>query len=768
MMMKQFILSMVVFLVSLSVVSAGTYKIESSADRLEIGETFANVVPVLTVKEIPELQSGTIVTSGSTKYNQYIRFLGLPYPFISFAKSADNKVEDFLKITRNTGANNAFFEYELEFEEGLESDIADGQLEDLIGKQVYIFNQPYVITFAKTSGNNVELEFVSGGVSDLIEKGQTKQLTLNNQVYTVKVVSIDSSSKKVKIELNGQTLADMNVGDIRPISSNNFIGLTKILTSTSSADLVEVFIGAHAIKLKDSNYNDQTFEEEVEINTVKQSHAYVSITGTLSGTTLKILKIRYRVASIEGQDVAKGTFLSEYMGEQAPSLLGNFDIRYNGLQTITINPVVFTPTTTDDEYKLSFKNKNGESFINIPFISNKGTFKLGDSSDDLIITEGTNIDLNDFFTVTTRADKTGITYILRYNSIDTAQQAIKIFDYASNTEKTFSYLNSSISGQIGTFEISIGNIKANATIRSDSGNPLRVDLNTNGTFDSNVVNIVTSDGGILVLPSLSGSTYTVNLRTEGSQFEENTTNENIQFIFETRTGSKIGIQSTFTGITTETSGNEVVGLSNYGVSMRYSDPGGTEAETLTFDYPRSQRFADAYVEVYQSSLTQPMITQTAIVSTTSCSNGIQDGDETAIDCGGSCSSCGAAPVPTCDDGTQNQEETGIDCGGPCALCPQQQSLCPLGCVYVGSDGLEMCMSIGETTETIYCGKDGQIKLKKSNGLSCTESYECKVGACESAVCGRKMTPTVIILNATALLTFFGALGFIIKTLVKPV
>ena len=105
-----------------------------------------------------------------------------------------------------------------------------------------------------------------------------------------------------------------------------------------------------------------------------------------------------------------------------------------------------------------------------------------------------------------------------------------------------------------------------------------------------------------------------------------------------------------------------------------------------------------------------MITQTAIVSTTSCSNGIQDGDETAIDCGGSCSSCGAAPVPTCDDGTQNQEETGIDCGGPCAVVATT-IICPFGCVYVGSDGLEMCMSIRETTETIYCGKDGQIKLK---------------------------------------------------------
>ncbi len=48
----------------------------------------------------------------------------------------------------------------------------------------------------------------------------------------------------------------------------------------------------------------------------------------------------------------------------------------------------------------------------------------------------------------------------------------------------------------------------------------------------------------------------------------------------------------------------------------------------------------------------------------SCFNGVQDGDETGVDCGGSC-----APCPTCDDGIQNGGETGVDCGGPdCEPC----------------------------------------------------------------------------------------------------
>ncbi|MEL6536793.1 MAG: family 31 carbohydrate-binding protein, partial [Bacteroidota bacterium] len=41
-----------------------------------------------------------------------------------------------------------------------------------------------------------------------------------------------------------------------------------------------------------------------------------------------------------------------------------------------------------------------------------------------------------------------------------------------------------------------------------------------------------------------------------------------------------------------------------------------------------------------------------------CTDGLQNGDETGVDCGGSCAAC-----PTCSDGNQNGDETGVDCGG---------------------------------------------------------------------------------------------------------
>ncbi len=51
----------------------------------------------------------------------------------------------------------------------------------------------------------------------------------------------------------------------------------------------------------------------------------------------------------------------------------------------------------------------------------------------------------------------------------------------------------------------------------------------------------------------------------------------------------------------------------------------------------------------------------------SCDDGVQNGDETGVDCGGSCTPC--VTPPTCDDGVQNGDETGVDCGGSnCAPC----------------------------------------------------------------------------------------------------
>ena len=69
----------------------------------------------------------------------------------------------------------------------------------------------------------------------------------------------------------------------------------------------------------------------------------------------------------------------------------------------------------------------------------------------------------------------------------------------------------------------------------------------------------------------------------------------------------------------------------------------------------------------------------------SCDDGIQNGDETGVDCGGDCDPC-----PTCDDGIQNGNEEGVDCGGECP------DICQ--CANGIRDGNEYCVDCGGDCE----------------------------------------------------------------------
>ncbi|MEM9836067.1 MAG: M12 family metallo-peptidase [Bacteroidota bacterium] len=104
----------------------------------------------------------------------------------------------------------------------------------------------------------------------------------------------------------------------------------------------------------------------------------------------------------------------------------------------------------------------------------------------------------------------------------------------------------------------------------------------------------------------------------------------------------------------------------------------------------------------------------------SCDDGIQNGNETGVDCGGpDCLPC-AVPgctdpeahnynpdatvddgsCETCTDGIQNGDETGVDCGG--SLC-QACSTCDdfIADIYFGNNELEVDRCPGESAELIF-------------------------------------------------------------------
>ena len=123
--------------------------------------------------------------------------------------------------------------------------------------------------------------------------------------------------------------------------------------------------------------------------------------------------------------------------------------------------------------------------------------------------------------------------------------------------------------------------------------------------------------------------------------------------------------------------------SNFNLNATVNDPGGSvssvefySGSTLLgtdnsspFSYTMNSATSNSYnftakaIDNCNASATSSQLT---VTTTVTCSDGYKNGNETGVDCGGSCTACTA--TPTCTDGIQNGTETGIDCGGNCTAC----------------------------------------------------------------------------------------------------
>jgi hypothetical protein len=123
-----------------------------------------------------------------------------------------------------------------------------------------------------------------------------------------------------------------------------------------------------------------------------------------------------------------------------------------------------------------------------------------------------------------------------------------------------------------------------------------------------------------------------------------------------------------------------------------------------------------------------------------CDNGVEDADETNIDCGGSscagceapvcvgddCASltCGAVPcpAPSCSDSVQNQDEMGIDCGGA-ACAPCQDPSC------TGADCADpTCVEMSCPPSSCYDGIQNQDETSiDCGGSNCSPCPTCSDG-----------------------------------------
>jgi hypothetical protein len=149
-----------------------------------------------------------------------------------------------------------------------------------------------------------------------------------------------------------------------------------------------------------------------------------------------------------------------------------------------------------------------------------------------------------------------------------------------------------------------------------------------------------------------------------------------------------------------------------------------------------------------------------IESADHCSNGIQDEDETDVDCGGTeCFACdinsscesnndcssgwcynNVCKVPSCSDSIQNGDETDVDCGGSCQACALNQSCsvnfdCESG--FCNDQGV--CAE-SSCSDGVSNGDESGIDCGGScppcpNGEDCFFDEDCDSGYCDdSGVC----------------------------------
>jgi hypothetical protein len=109
-----------------------------------------------------------------------------------------------------------------------------------------------------------------------------------------------------------------------------------------------------------------------------------------------------------------------------------------------------------------------------------------------------------------------------------------------------------------------------------------------------------------------------------------------------------------------------------------------------------------------------------------CSDGVMDGTETSVDCGGACGIClgiglpcdgGVCPWAYCNDGVQDGDETSVDCGPSCA------------CNLVAG---EACSSNAQCASALCVGS-GNYSL---NGTcqACPDGPWCESKVCVAGVC----------------------------------
>ncbi len=608
--------------------------IGSTSQLFAINDYLGNVRESLTERDLNMLRGGTIITQQrATKYKQYLRF-GTGTGRLVYDKNSKGLPSDYL----TWGASDQLFEWQLQFDQGLTSEINNGDLEDLEDETINVLGQTLVIAdtdFTSSTGRLV-IKLLGGALSALLGENDKQTYIVDGRKYDVEVIGLSPEANNgegsVKFRINNEITEEMRDGSMTVLKDGTRMGIASIVPSTKDIQksVVQFYIGAYSIILEDRKITDTAGTiGGAAVNGVLLPTGTVRIDGTVlvANTTVSIDSIRYTLTAEPAFGelyIPSGKGLREYLKHPEALLVPDWNINYNGLANTGETLIEIKPAG-QSKYILNFVNQEGIYYETPILVAQQNCLRYGDEDDDLWHVESNSPTTyygtaGDFFVLSTCSsnDNTCGTHILKYRTADTSgstQGTIRL--YFTDLGKGEYETALTISGNTyqGTISAGDGQFAVRAdTISNLNGVPnISIDLNGDGAFNNGKALIGTKGDGLIDL----GSTNTnesnqegrdarictspaITLQTLAREFDEANTNENIPITIESRSDNTIGIRTPITATTGYFSGlileksRNYKGLSGYGALFEFYDPG-SKTETLTIHYPISQRGADVTV-----------------------------------------------------------------------------------------------------------------------------------------------------------------------------
>lgn len=620
-------------------------KIQRSGDVLELDEWIGDVVETFDASDAEALKTFTVSNSkGTTDVNQYLRFkwdsptATTGAAKVLYTEDDDDNVGDFLWFDDGS----EIFQYEMEFVEGFESDLDDGDtnrsLADLEDETLHILGEDFAVVNADfSSSQQLTLDLMGGAVHDTIEEGETKTYTLKGKEYEVTVLIISDwsgaqGSADVKLKVNGEVTKALNEGDTEILNDGTTIGIREVLPNeageTAGGDILEFYLGAFKIQLEDSTGAADTFNGNIEVNEENIEDAELSMVFTSTTDSVRISKISYILSTdgVGGDEpyVAPGQGFREKLDEPEGMLADAWDIRYEGLSDPGVSEIKLK-ASGDDEYRLSFTSTQGVDYSNIRLFFGNGSSNLyyGDDDDAFIFGSSAGnasdestylVKKNDYFVLSHNGNTdTGVTRILRLDSIDTSNEIVQMTDVGSGSTINSQYTASCDLGAPGDCagDINVGGYTFDFFVMNDSTHNVKMLVDHN---DSNALStagtateakIVVHGGGIIDLGT-PDATYraatttpiTMTLTTLSKNFDESSGDEVISWNVTGGTTVDINVLESSTTVelfSPDYNDDLNIGMSDYGVLVKEEDEGTNDPDTLTIEYPLSQLLPQAFV-----------------------------------------------------------------------------------------------------------------------------------------------------------------------------